>query len=261
MLIAALVLSSSLGVLIAYSIAPTKTVTSPIATTTISQTLTQTEVVMSTTTALSTQTLTPTVPTPQIADVLTTTQTELDYLPCTSIYPNGTGVPNFVPSPPQMFARQDSTVLICVEYYYYNNSSMTLKSTASLLQVSYNGNVTPASVNFAVTASPTNLTLGGSSSQNEGALVVYRINTGNTSSGTYVVSLAAYLYASYSNPEIELCGGYTTLVVSNPTPNYAQGYGSYGYCDVPLTWQYPLDSHGLVDGYLTAKIVGISNSE
>ena len=180
----------------------------------------------------------------------TVTQTQLDIIPCTSVYPNGTAPPDM----PVIFARQNSTVFVCVKYYYYNATSPETFNT-SLLSAGIFGatyeSTYPPHINFRISAFPTNITLGGISNLNEGALVTYGISTGDTSNGTYVLNLSTWLY-----PSLEACGGFTKFIVNNPNPNYA----FFGSCTAPLSNFYPLNSYGFVDGFLTADVVGTSNS-
>ena len=165
-----------------------------------------------------------------------------------------------IPEPPTIYTRQNSAALLCVKYYYYSTSSETI-NTASLLYLDYsssNQSALQPNMNFTVSAFPTSLTLGGTSNLNEGALVLYTISTGDTSNGTYILSLNAYLY-NPSGPNVEACGGYTTLIVSNSNPNYAFGYHSRDYCS-GVYYGSALNSHGFVYGLLTAKVVGVSDS-
>ena len=186
---------------------------------------------------------------------LTQTQENLA-VPCSSLYPDGTAPPNA----PLIFARQDSTVSICVRYFYYNFTSPVTFNTTALLTVgisrpilvatSYGAGPRPE-VNFSVSSFPSELTLGGNSNLNEGALVFYSIGTGATSNGTYGLNLGAWLH-----PTLPACAGFTRLIVSNPAPNYV----SFGSCTASMSGSYPLNPYGFVDGFLTAKVVGMSNS-
>lgn len=96
-----------------------------------------------------------------------------------------------------------------------------------------------------------NLTLGGPQNLNEGALVVYAINTGSTSNRTYMLNIGAWF-----SPTLEACAGFTRIIVNNPNPDYA----FFGSCTAPLSNFYSTNSEGFVNGFLFAEVVGISNS-
>ncbi len=180
----------------------------------------------------------------------TLTQTQHDIIPCTSDYPNGTAPPEV----PVLFAGQNSTLTMCVRFYYYNSSNSETFNTTSLLDVRGTHGVEippyPFNLNITINAYPSQLTLGGSSNLNEGEIVLYVINTGDTSNGSYTLNLSALLY-----PSLENCAGFTSLIVTSPNPDYA----SFGGCLV-LADRGVLNPYGFVGGALTAKVIAMSNS-
>ena len=187
---------------------------------------------------------------------VTVTET-LGTIPCSSVYPDGLGAPDAgIQRQPAIVARQNSTALVCVRYYYYDSyprfTGLSDFPTAGELSISYlNPYESIPKVNFTINAYPPEISLSGPSNLNEGAFVLYTINTGDTSNGTYRVNLFATLYPSQEN-----CGGFTRFIVSNPNPNYA----FFDKCSQVVTSQYPLNSYGFVGGDLYAEVVGISNS-
>lgn len=199
---------------------------------------------------------------------ITVTQTQSNLLSaeflCSPIYfheyfYDGTAPPNM----PVIFARQNTTVAVCVQFYYYNSAIPETFNTASLLNAGILGTTTstsnqsgiipplPFKLNFSISAYPGGLTLGGSSNLNEGKMVLYVIGTGDTSNGTYGLTLLAWLY-----PTLEICEGFTSIIVMNPSPTYVRS----GSCTAPFSNFYPLNQYGFVDGFLTAKVVAMSNS-
>jgi hypothetical protein len=187
-----------------------------------------------------------------ITDLVTTTVTS--GVTCPNNFPNGID-----PQDNQALGlRENSTGFICVKYYFYNASSTMTINTSSLLGInSYSAEINSTMVNydfglnFSVASYPSELTLGGPQNLNEGAQVVYVIHANSNSNGTYSLGLLATLYPSFL-----LCNGFMEVVVGNGSPDYL-GQGS---CTAALTNSYPLNSEGFVNNFLTAEVIGITNS-
>lgn len=180
----------------------------------------------------------------------TTTSTSLA---CPVDYPNGVDPQDA----PAIHVQENSTAYLCVRFYYYNpNSTMTVNASDVFGIAGYetiNSSFSRgfnASPNFTTSASPGNLTVGGSENLNEGAYVVYAIHANTDSNGTYNYGFQAAYY-----PSLEDCNGLGEIVVGNGIPNYDVGFGS---CTASITSS--LNSEGFTNGTLYAEIVGVSNS-
>lgn len=131
-----------------------------------------------------------------------------------------------------------SPALLCVQLYYYSDTPLTINLTSALsvqaLQYIFsNGVGVPRSFsgapNFTISASQSELTIGGPSNENEGAIVAYAVTAHSGASGTYPIGLllASGLSAwMFGAGEPESCSSYGQLVAGNGQPNYNQGIGS-----------------------------------
>ena len=203
-----------------------------------------------TSTVIDTATITTTIP---VTYVITSTAQPV-IVPCSDAYPNGTAPPDA----PSVYVRQGATAFLCVQYYYYNYSSTMSVNTSSIVSLQGYRSVNNSqllgfdpSPNFTISARPEEITLGGANNLNEGALVLYAIHAKSNSSGTYTFSLLAALY-----PSMEDCAGFSKIIVGSGSPDYHR----FGSCTAPLSGSYPLNSEGFIDGFLFAKVVGITNS-
>ena len=104
--------------------------------------------------------------------------------------------------------------------------------------------------NFTLSSSVNSIAFGGTNNLGEGANVVYTITPKQGINGTYGFSFG-WLY-----PSMENCGEDFLLAIGNGLPNY----GYLAGCTAPLSYQYPVNSQGFVDGFLLAEIVGVSSA-
>ena len=158
---------------------------------------------------------------------------------------------------------QASPDVFCVKYFYYNSTNTETLSPASVLgifgnsPVGANGTrVVDDSSLFTITATPSQLQIGGPQSVNEGAIVIYTITVkSGTPSGDYYLAINAVEY-----PQMAGCGSTLDLIVGN-----AHNTNGGGTCvnlplDPSMPYHYSLDSQGFVDGLLFSEVVGLSGT-
>jgi hypothetical protein len=187
-------------------------------------------------------------------------------------------------------AGTNGPTVFCVQFYYYNaffgyNASSPIMlnvSNALTIQavqdISSDGVVYPqlfdGASNFTLTASQSQLVIGGPTNVNEGTMVAYALEANSGASGTY--QLGFFSSASFSSwllgPQApESCGYYGELVAGNGQPNYAQNLG--GCLTYPTSYLSSSVSSGissyytlpgipypLLVGNLYFRIVGVTNS-
>ena len=144
------------------------------------------------------------------------------------------GTPSFASGLGQLVAGTSSPAVLCFQLYYYSATPLTLNLTNALsiqaLQYIFNGSVgTPRSFsgapNFTVSASQSQLVIGGPTNENEGTVVVYNLTAKAGASGTYQLGflpssgLTTWMLGAQ---EPEQCGYYAGLVAGDGLPNYAQ---------------------------------------
>jgi hypothetical protein len=144
------------------------------------------------------------------------------------------GAPSFTSGLGEVVASTSSPAVLCFQLYYYSATPLTLNLTSALsiqaLQYVYNGSVgAPRSFsgapNFTVSASKSQLVIGGPTNENEGAVIVYNLTARAGASGTYQLgflpssSLTTWMVGAQ---EPEQCGYYAGLVAGDGLPNYEQ---------------------------------------
>ena len=179
-------------------------------------------------------------------------------------------------------AGTGSPALLCVQLYYYSATPLTLNLTGALsiqaLQYVYNGSVgNPRSFsgasNFTVSASQSQLTIGGPNNENEGTIVAYAVTAKAGASGTYQLG---YLPSSSLNTwmlgsqEPEQCGYYGQLIAGNGQPSYVQPTGCITYTSTHQSNStttissssptVPGIPYQLISGDIYFRIVGATNS-
>jgi hypothetical protein len=173
--------------------------------------------------------------------------------------------------------------LLCVRLFYYSTTPLTVNLTAALsiqaLQYIANGSVNyPRSFsgasNFTVTASQSQLTIGGPNDENEGATIAYGVAAKPGSSGTYWLSFlkSSGLSAYVLDPQEPIsCAFDGELVAGSGQPDYTQGFnGCITYTttnqsgstttsksSAPIVPGIP---YSLTTGYIYFEIVGVANS-
>ncbi len=188
---------------------------------------------------------------------------------------NGTGFIDVV-------AGTSSPAVFCVQFYYYNSfhgynaSSPLLLNVSSSLSIQavqevlsdgvYYPQSFDGSSNFTVSVSQSQLAIGGSTNENEGAMVAYAVTANSGSSGTYQLGLFPFTGGGLwlLNPqEPEQCSYYGELVAGNGFPNYAQNLGgclTYPTSSLPSSYTLPGVSYQLLIGDVYFSIVAVTNS-
>jgi hypothetical protein len=130
-----------------------------------------------------------------------------------------------------------SPALLCIQLYYYSDTALTINLTNALsvqaLQYVFdnnNGVALPRTFsgapNFTLSASQSELIIGGPNNENEGAVIAYSVTAVTGASGTYPLGLflakglSAWMFGSQGP---QSCGSYGQLVAGNGAPNYNQG--------------------------------------
>ena len=120
-----------------------------------------------------------------------------------------------------LFVQSDISIQICVKFYYYAVQSIDLNVSRQLKILGFRtyqngtGLNYDASSNFTIVVSTANLTIGGSSSVNEGFVVEYTIGPKTDSNGTYFMNFG------WLAPQIIHGADEFTLVSGDGRPNYA----------------------------------------
>lgn len=151
-------------------------------------------------------------------------------------------------------AGSQSPAFLCVQLYYYNQTSTLtlnpLNEIAILGMKTYpngTGAMFSAISNFTITTSLTSITIGGPSSQNEGATVTYSITPNKGTSGRFALNLGWLLPG-----KIE-CNEEFILLAGNGSPDYTYA----GHCSMPTGGSsgspYP-------PGYVFTEVTGATNS-
>jgi hypothetical protein len=136
-------------------------------------------------------------------------------------------------------AGTTSPAVLCFQLYYYSAAPLTLNLTRALsieaLQYVYNGSVgTPRSFsgapNFTMSASQSQLVIGGPTNENEGAVVVYNLTAKAGASGDYQLGFFSYPGLGgdawmLGSQEPLRCGYYGELLAGSGQPDYDQGTG------------------------------------
>jgi len=139
----------------------------------------------------------------------------------------------------EVSAGTSSPAVLCFQLYYYSATPLTLNLTSALsiqaLQYTYNGSVgTPRSFNggpnFTVSVSQSQLIIGGSTSENEGAVIAFQVTAKAGASGTYQLGFLSSPGfggdAWMLGPQEPLrCGYYGQLEAGSGQPDYNQGTG------------------------------------
>jgi hypothetical protein len=178
-------------------------------------------------------------------------------------------------------AGTSTPTTICVQFYYYDqNATRTLNLTdaLSVLAVQYlrNGSVeSPRTFrgdsNFTITASQTQLVLGGPANENEGTLIGFNITAKPGASGTYHLGFLPSAYLKGKGTQApESCGYYGQLSAGDGSPNYAQlqvhcitynaSYVSTSYMSTSGSVTIVQSGYPPVNGYLYFRVVGVTNS-
>jgi hypothetical protein len=125
-----------------------------------------------------------------------------------------------------------SPVMICVQFYWFNSSTTTTLNTMSLISIQgyteggpfgpNDGSPFSGISNFTVTASQSQLVLGGPKNANEGAVVAYSITAQPGASGTYRVFAGGSELGTQGLEDCGPNGAYVaaSLVAGNGQPNY-----------------------------------------
>jgi hypothetical protein len=169
--------------------------------------------------------------------------------PCTTTFQNGLNPPINL----KLELKQNTSLQVCIIYYYYNDSAtdtLNFSNWQQLIEISswFGNHAIDSSSNFTVTASIDSATLGGPNNVGEGTSVVYTITPKVYGNLTYGFSFGL-LY-----PSEEACGQDFLLSMGNGTSYPISG------CTSPLSYHYPVNSQGFVNGFLFAEIIGVSNS-
>ena len=158
----------------------------------------------------------------------------------------------------QVTASTTYPAFICVQLYYYNSpfAAMTLNLTAALsiqgVQENNPNDVLNGASNFTISASPSQINIGGPKNESEGTIVVYTITENPGASGTYWLGflqssgLSGYLVTPQ---EPTSCGSYGELIAGSGQPDYAQGLS--GCITIPTTTQTSSSITASVPGYHT----------
>jgi hypothetical protein len=151
--------------------------------------------------------------------------------------------------------KANSSATLCVEFYYYGSQAKTFSTIGQLSITGFpsSGSMFDASLNFTVTSSVSNLTIGGASNENEGSLVIYTITPKANSSGTYLLNLG--WLAVGQAPNVLDCGMEFLLVSGNGNPSYTNLTSMCITMASIGTLPYPYYT-----GTLFAKVVGATNS-
>jgi hypothetical protein len=181
-------------------------------------------------------------------------------------------------------AGTSTPALLCVRLFYYSTIPLTVNLTAALsiqaLQYIANGSVNyPRSFsgasNFTVTASQSQLTMGGPNNENEGATIAYGVTAKSGSSGTYWLSFlkSSGLSAYVLDPQEPMsCAFDGELVAGSGQPDYTQGFngcitytttnqsGSTTTTSSTSTPTVPGIPYSLTTGYIYFEIVGAAGS-
>lgn len=165
---------------------------------------------------------------------------------CSTNYSNGTmnGLSLYLAT------ATGSTANLCVRYFYYNTTATatinTLDQLTIFAPVLSNGTLKNVNSSFSISASVSQVQIGGPQLENEGTLVTYTVKSTNaSSSGTYEIALSSGLY-----PQDVICayGIYLSLQVGNTTNPVV-----VSSCHALPT---PQDNPGLI----YSEIVGATNS-
>lgn len=187
-------------------------------------------------------------------------------------------------------AGTSSLAVFCVQFYYYNSfqgyngsaplmlnvsSALTIQAVQEVLS---DGLFYPQSFdggpNFTVTASQSQLAIGGPTNENEGAMVAYAVTANSDASGTYQLGLfpSSGLSLWTLTPQApESCGYYGELVAGNGLPNYAQNLGgcvTYSNSILSVStgtegssyYALPGITYPLLIGNVYFSIIGVTNS-
>lgn len=169
-------------------------------------------------------------------------------------------------------AGTGSPALLCFQLYYYSAAPITINLTGALsiqaLQYVYNGNVgTPRSFsgapNFTVSVSQSQLTIGGPTDENEGAIVAYAVTAKAGASGSYQLGFlpSGRPDTWVLSQEPEQCGFYGQLIAGNGQPSYVQGTGCIVGAPGRTTYRTIAGvPYALVDGYIYFRMTGTSSS-
>jgi hypothetical protein len=131
-----------------------------------------------------------------------------------------------------------SPALLCVQLYYYSDLvPLTINLTGALsiraLQYVFDSGVANSRTfdgakNFTITASQSEVTVGGPANESEGVVVAYAVTADGGASGTYPLGLSFTNTLSewaFGSQGPESCGTYGQLVAGSGKPNYDQGMG------------------------------------
>ncbi len=115
---------------------------------------------------------------------------------------------------------------LCVRYYYYGtkNQSVTFNTTAMIEIISAGPVVNAlgyrseqnANSNFSITAYPSQISIGGSTNESEGAMVIYSITPNAISNGTYAWNIG---WVVTPEEQILNCNPEFLLISGNGIPN------------------------------------------
>ncbi|HKW04035.1 MAG TPA: hypothetical protein VJN71_01930 [Nitrososphaerales archaeon] len=147
-----------------------------------------------------------------------------------------------------------ATLFVYEKYYYFNSTSTQPFNFSGGQQIGIEGfdghSSFNADSNFSVISNSTApVQMGGPQNLSEGMRVMYSISLKGAYNGTYTLSFG-WLY-----PSMSACSGDFQLQVGSGLPNY----GFQGSCTAPLSYHYPLNSQGFVDGFLFAEIYLVSS--
>jgi hypothetical protein len=200
----------------------------------------------------------------------------------------------------ELTAGTSSPAVLCFQLYYYSATPLTINLTSALsiqaLQYVYNGSAgTPRSFsggpNFTVSASQSQLVVGGNTNENEGTVVAFQVTAKAGASGTYQLGFlsspglggGAWMLGSQ---EPLRCGYYGQLEAGSGQPDYNQGIDScitYTTASTTTTCLCPTAPaacpcasetttstssspslpgipYALMDGSVYFRIVGVTNS-
>jgi len=133
---------------------------------------------------------------------------------------------------PELAVSGSSTALLCVRVYYFNSTNAidyNFTKSLGIAGFKYPPNAQPigfgGEANFTVTPTQDEITLGGPSNENEGAVIGWAISAQPGASGSYELDFGAQVIDLFGPHDALDCGSYGTLAAGNGEPSYLlQGF-------------------------------------
>ena len=142
-------------------------------------------------------------------------------------------------------------MVVSVRYYYYNSTAaneFNFSVGQQFFIYGFTQQKMTLATNFIVTSNVSTVSMGGPQNLSEGIPVQYKIHFKDNANGTYALNFG-WIY-----PSLEDCVTDFELAIGNvPYPTVVMGG-----CAL-LSYQYPVNSQGFVDGFLFAELIAVSN--